>query len=877
MEKNTIMFVSGFIDIGRAHWPQHATDINHYLQFMEPMLLLVPNIVMFVEGSVYDHFVTLFGTNKIKQYESGKSYLTCLQTDQAIINSKSFQERLQELSDVPVEYSQPHYNILQHNKMWLLQRTKELFPEYSHYAWIDVHYLRYNDLPYSIFVSSSRLQSNQIYIGCDQQFIHTNESVPSINDMFQKQKYPLLKPSTFIVPRQLLDNFTSKYNLLYQEHQILNIVNNDAAFHTLLYCQSPSQYQLLYIPHEGLFYKQLEQHVHNTYQFSDNQTSNTLSSQIKSLFDQYSIYGIDERLFFSKYYSNLFHNIRCKKISMFMIGNWQDTHGHPFDMWKAYFQHEKSHFYGANINIGTLNSEQIDIYGINQFAKHNVMMFDYIALMNLCHRLEDQKFDIIIDSFSHQKGEFETVFNSCFFQLQYDGLYIIEHYPKDTPIEKWFMEKVKPTFPFVTLTVVTTPFFKQLVIIQKINNNLSSKMDHVIHQLPYLEKLYKSLSSLDYEKYNIFSNYFANRKHALEIGTGNYMNLFILLMVNHTIVIDYLATGQYDTQVISLLNELFNRRINVIPFSPLKIINGEFIDYSIKQLLNSNKYDVVDVNINHVIGVTSVDMRLYDFIQNIITSDCNIIYNFVNKRQIHSLIKKEFQILEYFVNGNFCICKHDEGKYHMLQTKATNMYIVSSVICDKNSSVTEQRLNQTLETLKQIKLKEPNAILFVVEGSEYNWYVSQSSVNVQIIYSPPVNKMTKHCGETIQMISCLQSNIFQKIIRLKSNRQRIFKITGRYVINRDFDPSQHCNDLTAVFNHYHQKMYTHLFSFQPSFCEKLLQIYQTINEKMKSSIVNLEEALYHEICQNENDIQIYNAILIGVQGTSASRSIEYRL
>lgn len=864
MAKQKMMFVSAFVDIGRGNWSTHRVDINQYLQFMEPLLLLIPNLVIFAEGQLYDHFVNVFGNDKIKQYQSQQSFLKQLQLDDHNKLTTQFQTHIKpyvnEKQPHPVEYLHPSYNILQHNKVWLLQQTKTLFPDYTHYTWIDLHYLRFNDIPFSFFSSfSSRLHTDRIYMGTvSSQPLSPDSQITSVKLLCPSQK--VLLPSTFTVPTSLVEVLFFKYEQVYEQHRIQQLINNDSAFHTLLYHQNPSMYEILYLPYEGLYYQHIQRQLQNQFDFQS-------PCQLKN--------EEPDQTFLTEYYERLFHKLQSNKINMFAIGNWYETQGNPFPMWKKYFHHKESMFYGANMNVGSQHVDQIKIHNINQFDKFGVMIFDKYALLNVCESSDDVKFDIMFDSFSHEISEYQKIFENSFFKLQIDGIYIIEHYSKDTPIQAWYDEKVKPFYPDTQCTVVSTPSGKQLVMIQRTQTIPITLTDQIINRLPYIEKLYKSLKGMNYEKYLVFSRYLSGRKSVMEIGTGNYMNLFLILLVNQTVRVDYLAIGQYDMSLISQLNELFEHRIHVIPFSPLKIINGELIDTTTEQYFKQHTYDLIDINLNHMIGMTSVDMRLFDFLQRIVSPDVIFIYNFFKDRQVHSLIKKEFQILEWYLHDNYMICRQDPLRYQQFREEC-NMYIITSVIYEKDPSTAEQRLRQTLETLQTIKQRENNALVFIVEGSEYNWYANQFSADIQLVYSPPVTKMNKQCGEVLQMISCLQSYAFQQILLFSSsNINRIFKITGRYSLTSDFVINEHSMDMTVVMDDYLQRMYTHLFSFSVSFRDRLLQMYKAIEWQMKEKVVNMEEALYQEI-RNSSKVKINNPILIGVQGTSSSTGVIYR-
>lgn len=138
---------------------------------------------------------------------------------------------------------------------------------------------------------------------------------------------------------------------------------------------------------------------------------------------------------------------------------------------------------------------------------------------------------------------------------------------------------------------------------------------------------------------------------------------------------------------------------------------------------------------------------------------------------------------------------------------------------------TEQRFEQTLETLKSVREKVPNAYLCIFECSQFpieekyrekliqdtDLFVEYyDEPGMKIIYENLIKKpeaftFGKSLLETRGLINILHQMKGENIF---SNAQRVFKLTGRYKLNDDFK----IKDYESQFleNHYVMKTYEYL-------------------------------------------------------------------
>jgi len=132
--------------------------------------------------------------------------------------------------------------------------------------------------------------------------------------------------------------------------------------------------------------------------------------------------------------------------------------------------------------------------------------------------------------------------------------------------------------------------------------------------------------------------------------------------------------------------------------------------------------------------------------------------------------------------------------------KESNIILVSSMINISNMPRTiftpEERLSQTLNTLKNVRDKIPNSIIILLEGSNIStefMHTLYNHVDHLILYSYDpkinfyVNNPNKSFGEVYKLLSVV--NKLQKY-----DFDKIFKISGRYYLNGNFNINNFTNE-----------------------------------------------------------------------------------
>jgi hypothetical protein len=161
-----------------------------------------------------------------------------------------------------------------------------------------------------------------------------------------------------------------------------------------------------------------------------------------------------------------------------------------------------------------------------------------------------------------------------------------------------------------------------------------------------------------------------------------------------------------------------------------------------------------------------------------------------------------------------------------------NIFLITSCLIPPNSTIdngprnvytSDERLNQTLVTIESIKKRVPNSHCIIIELSFLNTEQKKIMENISDNFIDLSSNRTAqyymdHNKSIGDLFSTLQGllYVFEKNMEYKS----IFKISGRYYLNDDFDISNFTvnnivfNKSIISFPHYELKFfYTVLYSF----------------------------------------------------------------
>ncbi len=183
-----------------------------------------------------------------------------------------------------------------------------------------------------------------------------------------------------------------------------------------------------------------------------------------------------------------------------------------------------------------------------------------------------------------------------------------------------------------------------------------------------------------------------------------------------------------------------------------------------------------------------------------------------------------------------------------------NICIIVSII---NSGYTifnpEQRLQQTVHTIKTVREKIPNCYIILAELSTLSEYQKKQLFSVEnpqganILYDFSTEAVTEGLlsPHKTKGACWLFINSWKKLqeINPPPHDSKIFMISGRYFLNDNFKFENYNNDKINIRVEYEQNplaIYTNLFSCSIQHVEYLSSIFQMVSDR---NALNMEEYL----------------------------------
>ena len=175
--------------------------------------------------------------------------------------------------------------------------------------------------------------------------------------------------------------------------------------------------------------------------------------------------------------------------------------------------------------------------------------------------------------------------------------------------------------------------------------------------------------------------------------------------------------------------------------------------------------------------------------------------------------------------------------------------ISSNIICGSTCFTMQERLNQTLETIQSIKTRVPNVKLLICEGSSYVW---DESTDYDVFYANNQTIHNKSLGEAYVLGKTLDSDFF-KSLTSDPTLVQIFKISGRYTLNNDFDLQKFNGKINALFYPSRcipnrQVAVTVLYSFRPDMIDEMRVQYSKVQSEF---VHDIEHTIFQGIEKNK--------------------------
>ena len=182
---------------------------------------------------------------------------------------------------------------------------------------------------------------------------------------------------------------------------------------------------------------------------------------------------------------------------------------------------------------------------------------------------------------------------------------------------------------------------------------------------------------------------------------------------------------------------------------------------------------------------------------------------------------------------------------------------------------TEQRFEQTKNTIKSIKDKIPNAKIFVIECSIFNkeqelFFTENSDYLLNLYYDLDIRNNIYSISKSL-CEGTMTINAFNYIIKNNIKFDNLIKISGRYYLSENFNYNNFINDKIVIkyINRSINNVFTGLYKLPYLYVLKFKQFLENNKNKMLNCIGY--EVLFAEfIC--EINLDVINFDTIGLAG-----------
>lgn len=241
----SVLCVSAFRDIRRGEWAgRHAqwkrTNEN-YIEWFLNLAQAPIDLVVFcddptVRARAPPHV-------RVLPYDEADTMFRYLAREREVMADPGFQSLVAHRVAHP-EHSIPEYNLVQHSKTSFVRRASQLFPGYTHYAWVDFGYVREPRLiPREVVWD--RIATDRITYAA---FVApTPDQIPDPARMCVEAT-SFLQGSMFILPAHLASWYEKAYEEILCAYQAACLADDDQALALQVYKRHPERFRFLVIP-----------------------------------------------------------------------------------------------------------------------------------------------------------------------------------------------------------------------------------------------------------------------------------------------------------------------------------------------------------------------------------------------------------------------------------------------------------------------------------------------------------------------------------------------------------------------------------------------------------------------------------------------------
>lgn len=243
-----VLCVTAFRDIQRGAWDgchkEWKRSNDEYIAWFANLMKCPIDLVCFCDEPIASQIKEKTGFSNILPYAEDDTFFKYVSLEKKVMESAYYRRVLAHRIAHP-EHSIPEYNIVQHNKTSFIRRASQLFPEYTHYAWIDFGYVReQNAIPSS--VNWEKVATNHIHYASFNLFANVNDISDPLSMCIHAPC--TLQGSMFVLPKDLSYWYENAYMEVLMDYYTIGLTDDDQAIALQVLKKFPNKFVLHYIP-----------------------------------------------------------------------------------------------------------------------------------------------------------------------------------------------------------------------------------------------------------------------------------------------------------------------------------------------------------------------------------------------------------------------------------------------------------------------------------------------------------------------------------------------------------------------------------------------------------------------------------------------------
>jgi len=242
-----LLWVTAYKDIGRSEWSFTQRPFGKYIEAFKRIQHLNP--VCFIDEPWATMVREQTGHTRILPLKVEDTFIQkYIERQTEILADPVFRKRIPEVLQYNPEFHYPEYGLVNCAKTCFVRRASEIFPEYTHYSWIDFGFAKTDEETPPHFRCDSLIDEDKILISSFRNMGFDKDGEPALgpysipsedtshrynwNNPLNCLVYPphMIQGNHWVVPKKLTHWLEQKMERSIQRNHDLGIVRHDESF-----------------------------------------------------------------------------------------------------------------------------------------------------------------------------------------------------------------------------------------------------------------------------------------------------------------------------------------------------------------------------------------------------------------------------------------------------------------------------------------------------------------------------------------------------------------------------------------------------------------------------------------------------------------------